>query len=91
MLRYVIKRLLLMIPTLFGAAVLIFLLMRTIPGDICYLRLAAGGGSVVQDVLDNCRRELGLDQSKWVQFYAFIKGLVTLDFGKSMWTNRPII
>ena len=53
MLRYVIKRLLLMIPTLFGAAVLIFLLMRTIPGDICYLRLAAGGGSVVQDVLDN--------------------------------------
>ena len=91
MLRYVIKRLLLMIPTLFGAAVLIFLLMRTIPGDICYLRLAAGGGSVVQDVLDNCRRELGLDQSKWVQFFAFIKGLVTFDFGKSMWTNRPII
>lgn len=91
MLRYVIKRLLLMIPTLFGAAVLIFLLMRTIPGDICFLRLAAGGGSVVQEVLDNCRRELGLDQSKWVQFYAFIKGLVTFDFGKSMWTNRPII
>jgi peptide/nickel transport system permease protein len=91
MLRYVIKRLLLMIPTLFGAAVLIFLLMRTIPGDICYLRLAAGGGSVVQDVLDNCRRELGLDQSKLTQFLAFIKGLVTFDFGKSMWTNRPII
>ncbi len=91
MLSYVIKRLLLMIPTLFGAAVLIFLLMRTIPGDICYLRLAAGGGSVVQDVLDNCRRELGLDQSKFVQFWVFIKGLVTLDFGKSMWTNRPII
>ena len=91
MLRYVIKRLLLMIPTLFGAAVLIFLLMRLIPGDICYLRLTAGGGSVAQDVLDNCRRELGLDQSKWVQFIAFIKGLVTFDFGKSMWTNRPII
>ena len=91
MLRYVIKRLLLMIPTLFGAAVLIFLLMRTIPGDICYLRLAAGGGSVVQDVLDNCRRELGLDQPKLTQFIAFIKGLVTFDFGNSMWTNRPII
>ncbi len=44
MLRYVIKRLLLMIPTLFGAAVLMFLLMRPIPGDICYLRLASGGG-----------------------------------------------
>ena len=91
MLRYVIKRLLLMIPTLFGAAVLIFLLMRTIPGDICYLRLASGGGSVVKDVLDNCRRELGLDQTMLTQFFVFIKGLVTFDFGKSMWTNRPII
>ncbi len=91
MLRYVIKRLLLMIPTLFGAAVLIFLLMRAIPGDICYLRLAAGGGSVVQDVLDNCRRELGLDQPMWTQFLVFIKGLLTFDFGNSMWTNRPII
>jgi len=91
MLRYVVKRLLLMIPTLFGAAVLIFLLMRTIPGDICYLRLAAGGGSVVQDVLDNCRRELGLDQPMLTQFLTFIKGLVTFDFGNSMWTNRPII
>ncbi len=90
MLRYVIKRLLLMIPTLFGAAVLIFLLMRTIPGDICYLRLAAGGGSVVPDVLQNCRRELGLDQPMLTQFITFIKGLLTLDFGKSMWTNRPI-
>ncbi len=90
MLSYVIKRLLLMIPTLFGAAVLIFLLMRTIPGDICYLRLAAGGGSVAPDVLNNCRIELGLDQPKWMQFWVFIKGLVTLDFGNSMWTNRPI-
>jgi peptide/nickel transport system permease protein len=91
MLRYVIKRLLLMIPTLFGAAVLIFLLMRAIPGDICYLRLASGGGSVVKEVLDNCRRELGLDQTMLTQFIVFIKGLVTFDFGKSMWTNRPII
>jgi peptide/nickel transport system permease protein len=80
-----------MIPTLFGAAVLIFLLMRTIPGDICYLRLTAGGGSVVQSVLDNCRREIGLDQPMWTQFLVFMKGLVTFDFGKSMWTNRPII
>ena len=91
MLRYVIKRLLLMIPTLFGAAVLIFLLMRAIPGDICYLRLASGGGSVAKDVLENCRRELGLDQTMLTQFFVFIKGLVTFDFGKSMWTNRPII
>jgi peptide/nickel transport system permease protein len=91
MLRYVIKRLLLMIPTLFGAAVLIFLLMRAIPGDICYLRLAAGGGTVVPDVLRNCRNELGLDQPMFTQFIRFITGLLTFDLGNSMWTNRPIV
>jgi len=87
---YVFKRVLLMIPTLFGAAVLVFLLMRLIPGDICVLRLASGG-SIDPQVLKNCRAEIGTDQPMLVQFFVFIKGLVTFDFGKSMWTGRPII
>jgi peptide/nickel transport system permease protein len=57
---YVFKRVLLMIPTLFGAAVLVFLLMRLIPGDVCVLRLATGGGMDPQ-VLRNCRAEIGTD------------------------------
>jgi peptide/nickel transport system permease protein len=91
MYRYILKRFALMIPTLFGAAVLVFLLMRLIPGDICFLRLAAGGGSVDPEVLNNCRAELGLDRPALVQFWGFITGLVTFDLGKSMWTGRPII
>jgi peptide/nickel transport system permease protein len=90
MLRYIFKRVLLMIPTLFGAAVLVFLLMRLIPGDVCVLRLASGGGMDPQ-VLANCRADIGTDQPYLVQFLAFIKGLVTFDFGKSMWTGRAII
>jgi peptide/nickel transport system permease protein len=90
MLRYVLNRALLMIPTLFGAAVLVFVLMRLIPGDICVLRLASGG-SMDPQVLANCRAEIGTDQPMWVQFLTFIKGLLTLDLGKSMWTGRPII
>jgi peptide/nickel transport system permease protein len=90
MLIYIGKRVLLMIPTLFGAAVLVFCLMRLIPGDICVLRLATGGGMDPQ-VLQNCRVEIGTDQPVWVQFLQFMKGLVTFDFGKSMWTGRPII
>jgi len=90
MLRYIVKRLLLMIPTLFGAAVLVFLLMRLIPGDVCVLRLATGGSGLDPQVLQNCRLELGLDQPKLVQFFQFIKGLATFDFGKSMWTGRQI-
>jgi peptide/nickel transport system permease protein len=85
-----LNRVLLMIPTLFGAAVLVFVLMRLIPGDICVLRLASGGG-MDQQVLANCRQEIGTDQPMLVQFLQFMKGLLTLDFGKSMWTGRPII
>jgi peptide/nickel transport system permease protein len=90
MLVYIFKRVLLMIPTLLGAAVLVFCLMRLIPGDVCVLRLATGGGMDPQ-VLQNCRVEIGTDQPMWVQFVQFIKGLITFDFGKSMWTGRPIV
>jgi peptide/nickel transport system permease protein len=90
MLFYTAKRVLLMIPTLFGAAVVVFCLMRLIPGDVCVLRLATGGGMDPQ-VLQNCRVEIGTDQPTPVQFLKFIKGLVTFDFGKSMWTGRPIV
>ncbi|MBS0241725.1 MAG: ABC transporter permease [Proteobacteria bacterium] len=90
MLRYVAKRLLLMIPTLFGAAVLVFLLMRAIPGDICYIRMAGGGGTVDMKVVNQCRVDLGLDRSLLVQFWDFISGFAVGDFGKSMWTGRPI-
>ncbi len=88
---YIVKRILLMIPTLLGAAVLVFLLMRAIPGDICMLRMATGGGSIDPQVLQLCRVEIGTDQPTLVQFIVFLKGLLTLDFGKSMWSGRPII
>ena len=46
MLKYTIKRILLMVPTLFGAAVLVFFLLRLIPGDVCELRIGGEGGYV---------------------------------------------
>jgi peptide/nickel transport system permease protein len=91
MYQYVVKRVLLMIPTLLGAAVLVFFLMRLIPGDICELRLAGSGATFSQDALDNCRREVGIDQPVIVQFGSFLWGLVTFDLGTSMWTGRPIV
>ena len=90
MYQYVVKRVLLMIPTLLGAAVLVFFLMRLIPGDICELRLAGSGATFDQAGLDNCRREVGIDEPVAVQFGKFLWGFVTFDFGKSMWTGRPI-
>ena len=91
MYRYVLKRVLLMIPTLFGAAVLVFALLRLIPGDICELRMAGSGGYFEESAIQACRHEMGEDQTKATQFVKFLWGLVRFDFGNSMWTGQPIV
>lgn len=90
MLGYVVKRLLLMIPTLLGVAVVIFVLMRLLPGDIVEVRLAAEGAYVSEAMLDTERARLGLDKPLWRQFADWMWGLAHLDLGYSMWTGRPI-
>ncbi len=91
MLHYVIKRLLLMIPTLFGVAVLIFLLLRVVPGDVVEARYMTQGSQFQsQDLMDIERKKLGLDQPLWKQFTAWMGGVLRLDFGLSMWTGSPI-
>ena len=47
MYRYIIKRVLLVIPTLLGAAALVFVLMRMVPGDVCVVRLGSSGGTLL--------------------------------------------
>ncbi len=88
--QYTVKRILMTIPTLFGAAVLVFFLMRLIPGDICELRLAGTGGYFDQSALDQCRIDMGMDKPVVTQFLSWIGGFVQGDFGISMWTGRPI-
>jgi peptide/nickel transport system permease protein len=88
---YILKRLLAMIPTLIGVAVLIFLLLRVIPGDVVEARYI-GEGSVFQsqELMDIERKRLGLDQPLWKQFTSWMWGIMRLDFGLSMWTGSPI-
>src|SRR4051794_19981454 len=88
--RYLVSRFLYVIPTLLGAAALVFLLMRLIPGDICVVRLASGGGSFNAHAVATCHAELGLDRSMFVQFLDFLWGILTFDFGKSMWSGKPV-
>jgi peptide/nickel transport system permease protein len=87
---YVLKRLLLMIPTLFGVALLIFLLLRVLPGDIVELKYAGSGSYAPKEALARERAQLGLDQPIWKQFITWIVGIPRLDFGQSMWTGQPI-
>jgi len=89
--KYIVKRLLLMIPTLLGVAVLIFFLMRVVPGDIVELRFAGESAFAQKENLDKERARLGLDRPLWQQFLTWILGIVRLDFGTSMWTGAPII
>jgi peptide/nickel transport system permease protein len=87
---YVLKRLLLMVPTLLGVATLVFLLLRVLPGDVVLLRLAGEGGKVADEVLRAERARLGLDHALWRQYLDWIWGLVQGDLGLSMWTGRPV-
>jgi peptide/nickel transport system permease protein len=90
MYQYIIKRVLLVIPTLIGAAVLVFTLMRLIPGDICAVRLGSGGGTFDPHAIDLCHAEIGLDRPVIVQFLSFVWGFFRFDFGLSMWSGKPV-
>ena len=88
--QYILKRLLLMIPTLLGVATLVFLMLRVAPGDIVELKYAGTGAFAPKEVLDQERAQLGLDKPLWHQFLSWMWGIVRFDFGNSMWTGRPI-
>ena len=90
MFEYIVKRILLVFPTLIGAAILVFFLLRLIPGDVCELRMAGEGSFVDEEALATCRANLGIDQSIIVQFGQFIWGIIRFDFGLSMWSGQPI-
>jgi peptide/nickel transport system permease protein len=80
-----------MVPTLLGVAVLVFVLLRVLPGDVVEMRFASGQNQFVdQKMLDAERAKLGLDRPIWQQFVAYITGLLRFDFGRSMWTGSPI-
>jgi peptide/nickel transport system permease protein len=79
-----------MVPTLFGVAVIVFFLLRVVPGDIVELKYAGTGAYAPKEAIARERAQLGLDQPVWKQFVSWIGGIPRLDFGTSMWTGRPI-
>ena len=79
-----------MLPTLVGAAILVFFLLRAIPGDVCEVRLAGSGLYVDEAEIELCREKLGLAKPLIAQFFDFITGYFTWDLGDSMWTGKPV-
>ncbi len=94
MLSYIFRRILAMIPTLFLASVVAFIIIQLPPGDFAtsYVAgLAASGDIVSQEALENLREDYGLDQPAIVQYYKWMKGILTRgDFGISFEHREPV-
>ncbi|TMJ71267.1 MAG: ABC transporter permease [Alphaproteobacteria bacterium] len=91
MLWYVIRRLVLVIPTLVGVAIAVFFLIRVMPGDVVVVKLRADGAAVSEETIQAERKRLGLDKPLYEQFIDYMVGLPRLDLGKSLWTGEPVI
>ena len=89
---YIIRRLLLAIPTLLGVTVVVFLIMRVAPGDVAVMMIGGGeGGGIAQpEVLARIREELGLNRPLYEQYFSWLFGILTLDFGKSFFYNADM-
>ena len=87
--RYILRRVGLAIPTLFLVSVIVFGMMRLMPGDVV-TRMVEGHGYA--PTLDALRRDLGLDRPVHVQYLDWVGGIVLRgDFGRSYWTRQPIL
>ncbi len=90
MLGFVIRRLLLVIPTLIGVAIAVFFLIRVMPGDVVVVKLRADGAQVTEETIQAERKRLGLDKPLLVQFTDYMVGLARLDLGRSLWTGESV-
>jgi ABC-type dipeptide/oligopeptide/nickel transport system permease component len=84
---YIIKRFLLLIPTLLGASVIIFFMIHMLPGDPA--QILAGPEATLQDI-QNMRIRLGLDKPLPVQYFMFMERLLTWNLGNSLVSGFPI-
>lgn len=86
MLRFILKRLLLAIPTLFAVLTIIFLLMRVAPGDPAYAVL---GDYATDEAVAALREQMGLNKPIWEQYLTYMGDVLRGDLGNSLVTRQP--
>ena len=90
--RYTVKRISLFIPTVLLMTILVFVVMRIIPGDPAISILEGdGGGSYTIEDLERVRAELGTDRNLFIQYVDWIGGIMQGDFGDSFWFKSPVM
>ena len=88
MLVFIVKRLLMAVPTLLAVLTLVFVLVRIVPGDPALVVL---GDQATPDALQAMREKLGLDQPVLTQYITYLGGVMRGDLGRSLTTNRPVL
>ena len=87
MLAYIIRRFLIMIPTLLGVTFIVFLMLHFTPGDPAELLM---GERASEEALQAIREHLGLNEPLYVQYGMFLKQLVKGDLGETIWTRQKV-
>ncbi|MCP3921819.1 MAG: ABC transporter permease [Desulfobacterales bacterium] len=89
MLQYVVKRILLFIPTIFFISLIMFFILNVLPGDATTM---SGGlkRQLDEQTTANMRKQLGLDQPLHIRYFKYMKGIVKGDFGKSYLRNESV-
>jgi len=86
--RYIIRRLLLLIPVLIGISIVTFAMLRLIPGDPAQIML---GEHATREAVAEIRERLGLNEPIHIQYLRYIESVLRLDLGRSIKTNRPVL
>lgn len=87
-LSYILKRILQIIPVLFIVTILIFVMIRMIPGDPALAMLGEKGSPAAVEAM---RHKMGLDKSLVAQYFIFLGNLIHLDLGSSSYYNTPVV
>ncbi|WP_341323018.1 ABC transporter permease [Solibacillus sp. FSL H8-0523] len=85
---YIIRRLFMLVPVLFGVSIFIFLMMRVVPGDVAQTIL---GTDATPQALEVLRNQFGLNDSYFKQYVNWMGGVLTGDFGESMRNGREVL
>ena len=86
--RYAVRRIVLLVATLFGASIITFALTNVLPGDVAVMIL---GTRASGEKLETLRQQLGLNRPLWIQYLDWIAGVVQGDFGRSLRFGDPVV
>ena len=90
MLGYLVRRVLSALVVIVCVVFVVSSMSKLVPGDIVEVKLRGDGGTVSAETLEFERKRMGLDKPLLAQFGDWMAGMATMDFGRSMWTDRPV-